>query len=263
MKPQYPVHRSLELNVHKTRDEMGRAAAKDVAAAMKKYIKSKGKVVMVFAAAPSQNEFLAHLAKIRALDWSRVICFHLDEYVDLPRNHPNTFEGYLREHLFDLVNPRTVYYLKGMEGKAKEVGRRYVNLLRRHGGVDISCIGIGENGHIAFNEPGSDLDDPEWVRIITIDRRSVKQQYRDYKDHPNPAARYASLKAVPRKAWTMTVPAILSAREVYTIVPAPQKAAAVKKMWEGPISSACPSAALRRHACVKIYLDEDSASALK
>ena len=123
MKHQYPTIRSLELDIFKTRDEMGKAAARDVAAAMKKYIKAKGKAVMVFAAAPSQNEFLAHLAKIRGLDWARVVCFHLDEYVDLPRNHPNTFEGYLREHLFDLVNPKTVYYLKGMKGNAREVAR--------------------------------------------------------------------------------------------------------------------------------------------
>jgi glucosamine-6-phosphate deaminase len=100
------------------------------------------------------------------------------------------------------------------------------------------------------------------VRIIRLDDRSVRQQYRDYKDHPNPMARYASLKAVPRMAFTMTVPAILSAREIYTIVPGPQKAAAVKKMWEGPISSACPSSALRMHSRVKIYLDKDSAQKL-
>ena len=263
MKQGFPVGRSLELNVYKTRNEMGKAAAKDVAAAMKKYLKAKGKVVMVFAAAPSQNEFLAYLSKMRGIDWKRVICFHLDEYVDLPRNHPNTFEAYLREHLFDLVKPGTVYFLKGLKGNGREVARQYAKLLQKQGGVDISCIGIGENGHIAFNEPGSDLEDPERVRIITIDGRSVKQQYRDYIDHPNPAARYLSLQAVPRKAWTLTVPAILSAQEVYTIVPAPQKAEAVKKMWEGPISPACPSSALRRHPCVKIYLDKDSASALK
>jgi glucosamine-6-phosphate deaminase len=263
MKQQFPVHRSLEMNVYKTRDTMGKAAAQDVAAAVKKYLKAKGKVVMVFAAAPSQDEFLARLVRMRGIDWARVVCFHLDEYVDLPRNHPNTFEAYLREHLFDLVKPGKVYFLKGLKGNPGEVARQYAKLVRKHGGVDISCIGIGENGHIAFNEPGADLDDPEMVRIITIDERSVKQQYRDYKDHPNPAARYSSLKAVPRKAWTMTVPAILSAQEVYTIVPAPQKAEAVKKMWEGPISPACPSSALRRHSFVRIYLDRDSAAFLK
>jgi len=263
MKTRFPVQRSLELNIYQTRDEMGRGAARDVAAAVKKFIQARGKVVMVFAAAPSQDEFLFHLAKTKGINWARVVCFHLDEYVDLPRNHPNTFEVYLREHLFDLVKPGNVYFLKGLKGNAREVARRYGNLLRRHGGVDISCIGIGENGHIAFNEPGSDLGDPEMVRIITIDNRSVKQQYRDYRNHSNPAARYASLKAVPRKAWTMTVPAVLSAREIYTIVPAPQKAEAVKKMWEGPVSPSCPSSALRRHPAVRIYLDKDSAANLK
>ena len=128
--------------------------------------------------------------------------------------------------------------------------------------MDISCIGIGENGHIAFCEQGSDLHDPRMIRVVRINDRSVRQQYRDYKDHPDPAARYASLKAVPRRAFTMTVPAILSAKEIYTIVPGPQKADAVRKMWEGPISSACPSSVLRMHACVKIYLDRASAGKL-
>ena len=263
MKTYFPVQRSLELNIYATRNEMGKAAAQDVAAAMKSFIKAKGKVVMVFAAAPSQDEFLSHLAKMRGIPWGRVVCFHLDEYVDLPRNHPNTFEAYLREHLFDHAKPGMVYFLKTLKGSAREVARRYAKLLQKQGGIDISCIGIGENGHIAFNEPGSDLDDSEMVRIITIDERSVKQQYRDYQNHPNPAAQYASLKAVPRKAWTMTVPAILSAHEIYTIVPASQKADAVKKMWEGPISSACPSSALRWHPAVKIYLDKESATALR
>jgi glucosamine-6-phosphate deaminase len=263
MKTSYPTTRSLELNIYKTRDEMGRVAAKDAAAAMKRYIQEKGKVVVVFAAAPSQNEFLSYLAKARGIDWAKVICFHLDEYVDLRRNHPNTFKVYLREHIFDLVQPKTAYFLKDLEGSPKQVCEQYAMLIRKHGGVDISCIGIGENGHIAFNEPGSDLEDREMMRIITIDDRSVRQQYRDYKDHSNPEARYSSLKAVPRKAWTMTVPAILSAKEIFTIVPAPQKAEAVKKMWEGPLSSACPSSALRTHGCVKIYLDKDSASALR
>ena len=262
MKPRFPIQRFLALNVYKTREEMGQAAARDAASAVKRYIKEKGKAVVVFAAAPSQNEFLFHLAKARGIDWSKVICFHLDEYIDLPRNHPNTFEAYLREHIFDLVKPRTIYFLKDLQGSPEQICEQYARQIRKQGGVDISCIGIGENGHIAFNEPGSDLADREMVRVITIDGRSVRQQYRDYKDHPDPEARYSSLKAVPRKAWTMTVPAILSAQEIFTMVPGPQKADAVKKMWEGPISSACPSSALRRHPAVRIYLDQHSASLL-
>lgn len=254
--------RSLELNIFSTRDEMGKAAARNVSLAMKRFIKEKGEVVMVFAAAPSQNEFLTSLSKTKGIDWSRVVCFHLDEYVDLPRLHPNTFEVYLQEHLFSHVHPKAVYFMKGMQGGVEQMARKYSTLIQKHGGVDIACIGIGENGHIAFNEPGSDLNDPEMTRIITIDDRSVKQQYRDYKDHPNPQARYSSLKAVPRRALTLTIPAILSAQEIYTIVPGPQKAEAVRKMWEGPISSACPSSALRMHSCVWIYLDRDSARKL-
>ncbi len=256
------IKRSLEVNILPSRDEMGKAAAGDVAQAMSRFIKGKGKVNVVFAAAPSQNEFLAHLVRNKSIDWSRVTCFHLDDYVDLPRYHPNTFEVYLKEHLFNYVKPRRIYFLKALKGTPSQVAQAYGEYIRRNGGLDISCIGIGENGHIAFCEPGSDLNDPQTVRIIRINDRSVRQQYRDYKDHPDPQARYASLKAVPRRAFTLTVPAILSARKIYTIVPGPQKADAVRKMWEGPISSACPSSALRMHPCVQIYLDKDSAQKL-
>jgi len=260
---QVPIKRSLGLNILPSRDEMGNAAAREVSLAMKRVIKERGQVTMVFAAAPSQNEFLAHLAIKKNLDWSKVVCFHLDEYVDLPRNHPNTFEVYLKEHLFNHVRPKAVHFLKALKGGAEQVGRQYARLIKRSAGLDIACIGIGENGHIAFNEPGSDIYDSQMVRVITIDDRSVKQQYRDYKDHPNPKARYGSLAAVPRRALTLTIPAILSAKEIYTIVPGPQKAAAVREMWEGPISSACPSSALRMHGHVQIYLDKDSAGKLR
>lgn len=255
--------RTLELNILPNREEMGKAAARDVSLTMKRIIKEKGGVTMVLAAAPSQNEFLAHLSRTKSIDWSRAVCFHLDEYVELPRLHPNTFEVYLKEHLFDRVRPKAVYFMKALKGGAEQVARQYAGLIQRSGGLDIACIGIGENGHIAFNEPGSDLYDRRMVRLITIDSRSVRQQYRDYKNHPNPEARYPSLAAVPRKAITLTIPAILSAKEIYTIVPGPQKAEAVGKMWEGPISSACPSSALRRHRFVKIYLDGESAKELR
>jgi glucosamine-6-phosphate deaminase len=241
---------------------MGKIAARDVATAMKRFIRERGKVKMVFAAAPSQNEFLAYLRKDKSIPWSKVICFHLDDYVDLPRRHPNTFEVYLNENLFNYVKPQRIYFFKALKGTPDQIAHQYAEAIRRNGGIDLSCIGIGENGHVAFCEPGSDLQDPRMIRVIRIDDRSVRQQYRDYRDHPDPAARYPSLKAVPRRAFTMTVPAILSAKEIYTVVPGPQKADAVRKMWKGPISSACPSSALRMHARVKIYLDRDSAQKL-
>jgi glucosamine-6-phosphate deaminase len=259
---QFGQKRTLELNILSTREDMGKMAARDVAGAMKRFIQEKGRVNMVFAAAPSQNEFLAHLRKDKSIHWSKVTCFHLDDYVDLPRNHPNTFEAYLNEHLFDYVKPQKVYFFKALKGTPEQITQQYAAAIEKNGGIDISCIGIGENGHIAFCEPGSDLQDPRMIRVIRIDDRSVRQQYRDYKDHSKPEARYRNLKAVPRRAFTMTVPAILSAKEIYTMVPGPQKADAVKKMWEGPISSLCPSSALRMHSCVRIYLDKDSAGKL-
>jgi glucosamine-6-phosphate deaminase len=260
---QQSSERSLELHILPNREEMGKAAAREVSRAMKRIIQEKGEVKMVFAAAPSQNEFLAHLSEAKGVDWGEVICFHLDDYVELPRLHPNTFEAYLKEHLFDHVRPQTVHFMKALKGEGERVARQYAALIRRCGGLDIACLGIGENGHIAFNEPGSDIHDPEMVRLITIDPRSVRQQYRDYKDHPNLQARYPSLAAVPRRAITLTISAILSAQEIYAIVPGPQKAEAVRKMWEGPISSACPSSALRLHPCVRICLDRDSAGKLR
>ena len=262
MKSPLPIKRMLELDILPTRDKMGKMAAGDVAQAMNRFIKERGSVNITFAAAPSQDEFLVHLSRKRNIDWSRVTCFHLDDYVDLPRNHPNTFEVYLQEHLFNHVQPKQIHFLKAQEGSPGEIARKYARLIEQSGGIQIACIGIGENGHIAFCDPGADLYDPRMIRMVRLDDRSVRQQYRDYKDHPNPAARYASPKAVPHKAFTMTVPAILSAREIYTIVPGLQKAAAVKKMWEGPISSACPSSALRMHSRVRIYLDQDSARKL-
>lgn len=254
--------RSLEMKILPNREEMGKTAAQEVAVAMNRFLKQKGEVNIVFAAAPSQNEFLTHLVKNKKIDWTKINCFHLDEYVDLPRNHPNTFEVYLREHIFNYVNPRRIYFFKALKGAPEKIAQQYASYLKKHK-IDIACLGIGENGHIAFCEPGSDFHDPQLIRIITLDDRSVRQQYKDYKDHPNPQARYPSLKAVPRRAFTMTIPAILQAQEIYTIVPGPQKAQAVKKMWEGPISPACPASALRLHGMVKIYLDRDSASALR
>lgn len=257
-----PAKRILELNILPTRDEMGKRAAGDVALAMNRFIKERGGVNIAFAAAPSQDEFLFHLSRKRNIDWSRATCFHLDDYADLPRNHPNTFEAYLQGHFFDRVRPKQIHFFKALKGTPGEIARKYTRLIGQSGGIHICCIGIGENGHIAFCEPGSDLSDPRMVRVIRLDDRSVRQQYRDYQDHPNPAARYASLKAVPRRAFTLTIPALLSAREIYAIVPGPQKAAAVKKMWEGPLSPACPASALRMHPRVRIYLDEDSAQKL-
>lgn len=244
-------------------EEMGEAGAEDVSQAMRRFIQEKSRVNMVFAAAPSQNQFLASLSRKGNLDWSKVVAFHLDEYVDLPRGHLHTFEAYLKEHLVDLVKPGEVYFIKAMKGNPQHICREYSRIIVEKGGIDIACIGIGENGHIAFNEPGSSFTDPQMVRVVTINEVSVKQQFKDYKDDPDPAKRYASLEDVPRQAITLTIPAILSSREIYVVVPGPQKAEAVRKMWEGPVEESCPASSLRTHPRVRFYLDRDSSSSLR
>lgn len=253
---------SMQAKIFADRSDMGAAAAADVAEAMKAVAADKGAVTMCFAAAPSQDDFLDALRETPGLPWDKVVAFHLDEYIDLPRGHKNSFEVYLNDHLFDAVQPGTIHFMADMPGDPQEQCRAYDRLLEEAGGVDLACIGIGENGHIGFNEPGSDLFTDQMNAVIELDDKSVQQQYRDYGDDPDPEKRYASLDDVPRTAITMTVPAICASRRIFCIVPAPQKAEAVKAALEGPIGTQCPATALRTHPATIMYLDADSSSLL-
>lgn len=255
-----------------TNDEMGKMAALDVGSVLREYTADKDlRVVASFAAAPSQDTFLAHLCKEPMINWEKVSAIHLDEYVELPKGHPNTFQVYLKEHLFDKVPipSANVHYIKDLEGTAEQIATKYENRIkkliddvRKEGGVYISCIGIGVNGHIAFNEPHVDKRTEKMVIPVKIDETSVQQQYDDYKDHHDPKARYASLEDVPRKAITLSCAGILNADRIYCIVPGLQKADAVKAMWDGPITDNLPASLLRMHSSMFLYLDEDSASKL-
>jgi len=243
---------NLKVEVYATRDDLGAAAACDVAQRMKEVIAEKGKVVMVFAAAPSQNEFLASLAVAPDLDWGKVVAFHLDEYVGLPPDAPQGFGNFLRRHLFDKVNPGMVYFMNGNAPDVEAECRRYAELLEANP-LDIACIGIGENGHIAFNDPPvADFNDPLKVKVVELDERSRVQQVHD--------GCFADLESVPRQAITMTVPAIVSAASVYCMVPAATKAEAVRSTVKDEISTQCPATVLRCHQAATLYLDPDSAS---
>ncbi len=253
---------SNQIKIFENRTDMGKAAAADIAEAMKALAAEKDTFTMCFAAAPSQDDVLSALCAIDGLPWDKVIAVHLDEYLDLPRGHANSFEAYLKEHVFDIVKPGKIYYMADTEGTPEERCAQYDQILIDNGGVDISIIGIGENGHIAFNEPGSSFTTDKLNAPIQIDEKSVAQQYRDYKDHPNPEARYATLDDVPRNAITMTIPAICASRQIFCIVPAEPKAEAVKAALEGPITEQCAATALRTHPAANIYLDADSSKLL-
>jgi len=244
----------LAVEVHVDRPAMGQAAAQQVAGLMRSLIASQGSINMVFAAAPSQNEFLTKLCETEGIDWTCVNAFHLDEYVGLSDNAPQRFGNFLKRNIFDKVNFANVHYLNGNAQDLDTECSRYASLLREHP-LDIACIGIGENGHIAFNDPHvADFEDPQAVKVVSLDERCRLQQVHD--------GCFAELDAVPTHALTLTVPAIVTARWVYCMVPGASKQGAVQATLEGPVSTKCPASVLRRHPRATLFLDSESAALL-
>jgi glucosamine-6-phosphate deaminase len=241
----------LSVKVYATRDDMGRAAACDVAERMQQLLATQARVRMVFAAAPSQNEFLATLSTLSGLDWSRVEAFHMDEYLGLPPGASQGFGLFLRERLFARVKPGRVEYIDGAADPQDEC-TRYGALVQERP-VDIVCAGVGENGHMAFNDPPvADFADPYTVKVVTLDEVCRMQQVHD--------GAFPSFDAVPQSALTLTIPALMSARWLYSIVPGPTKTVAVRKTLQDPIATACPATIMRHHPCAVLYLDRDSAA---
>lgn len=241
----------LVIEVYRSRHEMGQAAAVTVARHMRQALARNDRVRMIFAAAPSQNEFLAALAAEPDLDWQRVIAFHMDEYLGLPREATQAFGTFLRIRLFDRVQPSTIHYLDGTSPNPEAEAQRYGALLAANP-LDIACVGIGENGHLAFNDPPvADFNDPRPVKIVEVDEVSRLQQVHDgcFKD----------IADVPRRALTVTIPPLVGARVISCVVPGPTKAHAVHDTLHGPITTRCPASILRRHPQAILYLDPGSA----
>lgn len=244
----------LQVKIFNTREEMGTAAGKAAGSRIRNLLQKQQSVTVVFAAAPSQNEFLATLAGEPGIDWRRVIALHMDEYVGLPPGSPQSFRRYLEDHIINLVHPGEVHFLNGNAGSLADECQRYARLLVEHP-VDIVCCGIGENGHLAFNDPPvADFFDPEIVKVVELEEKCRQQQVND--------GCFPSLSQVPKKALTLTIPALLSARFIYCVVPGPTKAAAVGASITGPVSTSCPASILRRHLRAVLYLDEESAALL-
>lgn len=242
----------LRACVYVDRAAMGAAAARDVAAKMRALLATRERVRMVFAAAPSQHEFLAGLIDEPDLDWSRVTAFHMDEYLGLPVDAPQRFGNFLRAHLFDRVHPGVVHFIDSASETAAECAR-YSGLLRA-APIDIVCLGIGENGHIAFNDPPvADFDDPETVKPVELDLRCKRQQVND--------GCFATLGDVPDRALTLTIPTLLSGEYLSCVVPGAAKRQAVHDALRGPVTTACPASILRRHPACVLYLDRDSSGA--
>ena len=244
----------LKVNIYKQRTAMGTAVGKVVANRLKDLLQQQKTVTMIFAAAPSQNEFLATLASEPGIDWKRVIALHMDEYIGLPESSPQCFRKYLEDHIINLVNPGEVHFLNGDAPSIADECQRYGNLLVEHP-VDIVCCGIGENGHLAFNDPPvADFLDQKIVKVVELEEKCKQQQVND--------GCFSSVAQVPMQAMTLTIPALLSGRYIYCIVPGTAKAEAVRTSLYGPVSTTCPASILRRHFRTTLYLDQDSASLL-
>ena len=244
----------LKVNVYDSREEMGAAAAADVKAAILHALDKKGTINMIFAAAPSQNEVLANLATDKEIPWGRVNAFHMDEYIGLDKNAPQGFGNFLRDHIFGIAPFASVNYIRIDAPDADEECERYSKLLRENP-VDIVVLGIGENGHIAFNDPPfADFKDTKLVKTVKLDEVCRNQQVND--------GCFASIDDVPTHALTLTVPALMSGSELYCIVPAKTKAKAVYETVNGEVGEACPASVLRTHKNATLYLDPDSASLL-
>lgn len=245
---------ALQVEVYGTAGELGDAAATAVEGHLASAIANRGEANLVFAAAVSQLSFLRAL-KRKAIDWARVTVFHLDEYTELPEEHPASFRRFLREHLLDAVRPRRVHLMRGDADELQGEIERYESLLRTHP-LDVACIGIGENGHIAFNDPPvADFDDPLLVKEVGLDDACRQQQVHD--------GWFSSIAETPRRALTLTVPAIMSSRAISCVVPGERKADAVHDTLNGPVATACPASVLRRHDNATLLLDAASAARVR
>lgn len=244
----------LKIVVAPSRQKMGEFSAIKVSKLIKELLSKKEELRMIFAAAPSQNEFLYELTKDKSIDWARIVAFHMDEYIGLPANSNQLFSKYLTDHLFSKVGFKEVQIINSQAENIPKECDRYEALLKEKP-IDIVCLGIGENGHIAFNDPHvADFNDKRFVKIVELDEKCRQQQVND--------GCFPSITDVPKSAITLTIPALLSGEFLSIVVPGCRKAKAIKKALTMNISSECPATILRTHPNAILYLDKESAKLL-
>jgi glucosamine-6-phosphate deaminase len=243
----------LKIKIFETRRDLGIAAAYDLASIIKPLFEKQDYINIVFASAPSQQEFLEEFCKYNDIEWRRINAFHMDEYLGLPVNAPQRFGNFLKTRLFDKQPFHSVHYLKG-DNSIDEECMRYTELLRKYP-IDIACLGIGENGHIAFNDPHvADFNDLYWVKKVTLDNICRQQQVND--------GCFNRLNDVPPHALTLTISALRQARYFLCMVPGSTKANALFHTYTDKISETVPSTCLRLLNYSTIYADTESASLL-
>jgi glucosamine-6-phosphate deaminase len=243
----------LRVEIHADRAALGQAAADAATGSISDIVEAQGAAAVVFAAAPSQNETHAALRARPGIDWRRVTALHLDEYAGMSRDHPASFRRFLRRSLFDHLPVREFHELQGDATDLDRECKRYSALLRDLA-PQLCLLGIGENGHLAFNDPPVDFNDPQDVKVVELDEVCRNQQVHD--------GCFPALDDVPPQALTLTVPAIMRIPRLVVVVPGPAKAPAVRAALRGVIAPECPASILRRHPNATLFLDRDSASLL-
>ncbi len=245
---------ALKVEVHPTRNAAGEAAAQAVASGLRSLSREHASIGAIFAAAASQLETLGALVAMSGLPWEHVRGFHLDEYVGLDADHPASFRHFLRDHLTRHVAMKEFCAIRGDRQDLEQVCREYAEALRS-ADPRLALLGIGENGHLAFNDPGeADFADPVDVKIVTLDPLCREQQVAE--------GWFRTLDEVPRSAITLTIPAILRVPALIVTVPGTRKAKIMRRTLHGPISPDCPASILRTHPNAVVYLDRESAAAL-
>ena len=243
----------MQLEVFDTKVELGQAAARDAAKIINQAIAERRAAYVIAATGASQFEFLDSLVT-EEIDWAKVVFFHLDEYVGLPESHPASFRRYLKERILSRIQPRSFHLINGEAGDVYEECRRVGELIARET-IDVAFVGIGENGHLAFNDPPADFDTDEPYIVVNLDQKCRQQQVGE--------GWFKSLDEVPTQAISMSIKQILRSRHILCIVPDQRKAAAVKNCVELEVSTTHPASVLQKHDSVKLYLDRDSASLLR
>ena len=244
----------LEVKIFETKEEMGKAGAEKAARILKEAIEEKNEAIFVAATGASQFEFLENLTSIPSIDWSKTVMFHLDEYVGIPETHPASFRKYLKERLINKVHPGVVHLINGdAEDSESECDRLGKIISQKE--IDVAFVGIGENGHLAFNDPPADFDTEKPYLVVELDEASRRQQLGE--------GWFERLDDVPRRAISMSIKQIMKSKNIICIVPDSRKAQAVKDCLESNISSDRPASILRKHKNAFLFLDKDSAKLLR
>ena len=241
---------NLTVRIYNSSSEMGAAAAADIATKVRVLLGQADSLGMIFAAAPSQNEMLAALVTEPEVDWARVDAFAMDEYVAVGADSPYSFARYLDEHVFGKLPFRSTNCINATAADMKVECQRYADLITARK-PSVVCMGIGENGHIAFNDPAvADFADPQKVKPVELDERCRQQQVND--------AGFPSLEHVPTHGLTVTIPTLMAPAYRYCVVPGVRKRDAVEASIDGPVSEACPASILRTKPGTILYLDSES-----